>query len=159
VQVSSDTDPHDVTHIVALVQEQLGELAAVQQKRSALTATATAADGAIEVTVDAHRMVTKTVVDDSYLDDFELADLGGHITTAAQAAAREIERQSAALLAPVTERRNEILSHSRPVGDMPSLQELMSILNPERPAADRLRPTDNGDDVWAEGSHYPTVRS
>jgi DNA-binding protein YbaB len=155
--VISDSDPYDATHVVALVQEQLGELAAAQQRRSALTATATAANGAIEVTVDAQRMVTKTVVDESYLADFELADLGGHITTAAQAAARDIERQSAVLLAPLNQRRDEIASYSRPVEDLPSLQELMSVLNP--PTRATAQPTDSGDDDWADGPHYPTVRS
>ena len=44
-----------------LVQEHLAELAIVEKKRAALSATASAADGTVVVTVDARGVVSKTM--------------------------------------------------------------------------------------------------
>jgi DNA-binding protein YbaB len=67
-----------------------------------------AADGTVEVTVDARCMVTEIVIDETYLEEFELAELGGHIVGAARAAGQEVGRQAAALGAPLSERRKAI---------------------------------------------------
>lgn len=131
--MSNDAASQDFSHVLSLVQEQMRDLSVMQQRRAALTATATAADGTVEITVDAQRMVTKTVIDESYLDEFELADLGGYITTAAQDAAREIERKSAGLLTPLTQRRQEISSFSGLVPDSPDFAELLSSLTEMAP--------------------------
>ena len=156
--MNNDAASHDLTHVLSLVQEQMQDLSLMQQKRAALTATATAADKTVEVTVDAQRMVTSTVIDESYLDEFEFADLGGYITAAAQEAAQEIERQSAALLAPLTERRNEISSLSSLVVDAPDFHDLIAGLNPSAPGAPEPRRADDGNDGLEEHSPYPTVR-
>jgi DNA-binding protein YbaB len=154
--VNNDAANDDLINVLALVQEQMQDLSVMQQRRAALTATAKGADGMVEITVDAQRMVTKTVIDEAYLDEFELADLGGHITTAAQQAAQEIERQSAALLAPLTERRQEISSLSGVVGDAPDFSDLMSSLTSfATPASSHA---DDGDDDPKEHSSFPTVR-
>ena len=155
--MNNDDASQDFAHVLSLVQEQMQDLSVMQQKRAALTATATAADATVKVTVDAQRMVTSTVIDESYLDEFELAELGGYITSAAQDAAQEIERQSAALLAPLTERRNEISSLSSLVVDAPDFHDLITSLNP--PAATPApRRADDGNDGLEEHSPYPTVR-
>ena len=154
--MNNDEASQDFAHVLSLVQEQMQDLSLMQQKRAALTATATAAEGTVEVTVDAQRMVTKTVIDESYLNEFEFTELAGHITTAAQEAAHEIERQSAALLAPITERRNEIPSLSSLVVDAPDFHDLITSLNP--PAAGAPEPRRADDDGLDEHSPYPTVR-
>jgi DNA-binding protein YbaB len=156
--VNNDAASHDFAHVLSLVQEQMQDLSVMQHKRAALTATATAADGTVEVTVDAQRMVTKTVIDESYLDEFELAELGGYVTTAAQEAAQEVQRQAAALLAPLTQRRTEISSLSNLVVDAPDFHDLITGLNPPAPAAPGARRADEGDDGSEEHSPYPTVR-
>ena len=115
----NDAARHEMRHVLALVQEQLQELSTIEQKRSAIEATGTAADGLVEVTVNAQRLVTSTVIDEAYLEDFEFAELGGHITTAAQKAGEEVERRSAALLGPMSRRREEITSLEAP--PVPSL--------------------------------------
>lgn len=155
--MSNDAASHDFTHVLSLVQEQMQGLSAMQERRAALTATATAADGTVEITVDAQRTVTKTVVDETYLDEFELSDLGGYITTAAQQAAQEIDRQSAALLAPLTERRQEISSLSGLVADAPDFGELIAGLG-SLAAPPASRADDGGDDGLEEHSPFPTVR-
>lgn len=156
--MNSDDVEHDVTNILSLVQEQMHELSVMQQRRSELTAKGTAADGTVQVTINAGCMVTDTVIDESYLDDFEFADLGTHITTAAQQAVQEIERRAAAMLAPMTERRREISSLSGIVADAPDFGELISTLNSLAPAPDG--PQCGYDDGGAlnEDTRYPTVR-
>ncbi|WAJ46370.1 YbaB/EbfC family nucleoid-associated protein [Mycobacterium sp. Aquia_216] len=156
--MDNDATGHDFAHVLSLVQDQMQELSVMQRKRAALSATATAADGTVQVTVDAQRMVTKTVIDESYLDDYEFTDLGGHITTAAQEAVQEIERQAAALLAPLTERRQEISSLSNLVVDVPEFGDLISGLNPLSSAVPEPRHVDDEDDGIEDGSSYPTVR-
>ena len=62
----------------------------------------------VVVTVNAQRTVVATVVDECYLEDHEFAELGGYVTSAARAAARQVEERSGALLAPMNERREEV---------------------------------------------------
>jgi DNA-binding protein YbaB len=154
-----DNDPlrHDLAEVMALAQDQMRELSAVQQQRMALSGTGTAADGLVEVTVDGQRMVTSTVIQESYLQEFEFADLSGHITAAARAAAEEVERRGAALFAPLTQRRQTISALSGRLVDAPDFNELMSRINPSVPAA-RDSQHDDGDEDWTEDPRYPTVK-
>lgn len=147
----------EVGHVISLVQQQMRELAVMQQKQTALTATGTAAEGMVEVSVDSRRMVTKTVIDESYLDEYEFADLSGHITAAAQSAVQEIERRSAALLAPMTERRQEISSLAGRVADVPNFSELLSGMSSFASDEPRRGGDGVGNDM-EEQSTYPTVR-
>jgi DNA-binding protein YbaB len=154
--VDNDGALHNVADVLALVQEQMADLAVMQQKRSALTATGTAAGGLVEVSVDAQRVVTGVVIDESYLKEFELADLGGHIAGAAQSAGREIEQRSAALLAPVSARRNEISALSGVGVDVAEFGDVMAQLSSGLGVF-----TGSGDDGdgWEQGSSsVPTVR-
>jgi DNA-binding protein YbaB len=126
--MTNDTARHDFAEVLALVQDQMRDLAQLQEKRRLLTATAYAADNTVEVTVDAQRMVTKVVIDESYLEDFEFADLGEIIAGAAREAAEDVERQGAALLAPMTERRGEISALSGAIIDVPEFPEALANL-------------------------------
>jgi DNA-binding protein YbaB len=154
----NDAARHEMRHVLALVQEQLQELSTIEQKRSAIEATGTAADGLVEVTVNAQRLVTSTVIDEAYLEDFEFAELGGHITTAAQKAGEEVERRSAALLGPMSRRREEITSLGGASGAIPDFQELLSGLRSAVPAELSPQTGDGGSTGWDEGSSFPTVR-
>lgn len=143
--------------VLALVQEQMADLAALQQKQSALTAIGTAADRTVEVTVDARGVVTKTVIDASYLDEFEFAELGTHVTAAARAAAAEVGRRAAELIAPLNERRHMLPSLSDIVEGAPDIGALVDDMvatmgpAPARPAQD--------DDGWEEPpAGYPIVK-
>lgn len=148
----NDAAEHDFEHVLSVVQQQMRELAVLQQRRSEITATATAAAGTVKITVDAQRMVINAAVDESYRDEFELADLGGHIVTAAQQAAAEIEERSAALLAPLTERRKEISSL---ITNAPSFDDLLT--GPDNSALSATESV-NGDDGRDEVLRFPTVR-
>jgi DNA-binding protein YbaB len=156
--MDNDAARHELSHVLALAQEQMQELTAIEQKRSAIVASATAADGMVEVTVDAQRLITSTVIDESYLNDFEFADLGGYVTTAARKAGEEVERRSAALLAPMTRRRAELTSQSGSGVDMPDFQELLSGLRSAVPTDVSPHAGDGEGTDWEEGPSYPIVR-
>jgi DNA-binding protein YbaB len=156
--MNNDPLRHDIAEVMALAQDQMRELSVVQQQRMALSGTGTAADGLVEVTVDGQRMVTSTVIQDSYLQEFEFADLSGHITAAARAAAQEVERRGAALFAPVAQRRQAISVMSGRLVDAPNFNELMSRINPAAAAAPNPRHEDDGDQDWTEDARYPTVK-
>jgi DNA-binding protein YbaB len=149
---------HDFAEVMALAQDQMRELSAAQQQRVSLSATGTAADGLVEVTVDAQRTVTSTLIQESYLQEFELADLGGHITTAARAAADEVERRGAALFAPLAKRRQTISALTGTMVDVPDFSELMSRMNLDTPVAEETQ-ADDGDEDWPEDARVPRVRT
>jgi len=97
-------------------------------------------------------------IDEAYLEEFEFADLGGYITTAAQQAAREIEQRAAALLAPLTKRRTEISSLSGLMAEVPDFHDLLAGLTSPAPGAGEAPGADERDDGTHEGSPYPIVR-
>jgi DNA-binding protein YbaB len=150
--LSNDAMRHQVTEVMALVQEQLSDIAAAQRRQAELTAKGAAADGMVEVTVDAAGRVIETVVDESYLDSHEFDELGGHFTEAAQAAAGEVARRIAEIMAPISERRRSLLSMSEGVDGAPDLPAAAPPwLDPFAP---RSKPRTRGDD----GTMFPTVR-
>jgi DNA-binding protein YbaB len=153
ISVDNDGLSHDFNNVLSLVQEQMRDLSVAQKKRAALQATATVAEGCVAVTVDGQRMVTDTMIKESYYDEFDAADLGAYITAAAQQAAREIEHHAAALLAPLTQRRQEISSHAGLLRDAPGFQNLSALI--ESRSADG----DDAAETPDEHTPYPTVRS
>jgi DNA-binding protein YbaB len=156
--MDNDALRHEVDDVVALVQDQMQEFSAIQEKRSAITGKASAADGTVEVTVDAQRMVTGVVIDESYLEDFEFADLGGHVVTAAQAAVDEVAQRSAALLAPMTERRTAILEQAGMVGELPDFQNMLAGLGSLMGKTPTPVPVVDGDGGQDDASVRPIVR-
>jgi DNA-binding protein YbaB len=151
--VDNDAARHELVEALALVQEHMADLAVVKRKRAALSASATAAGGTVKVTVNADGVVSNVAVDESYLDSCELADLGNDVTAAAQAAARDVQGQSAELLAPLAERRERFPSLSDVVDGAPDIRNLLSRFNSavQQSARDRDHDADAGD--------YPIVRS
>jgi DNA-binding protein YbaB len=156
--MDNDSLRHDLAEVMALAQDQMRELTAAQQKRMALSATGTAADGLVEVTVDAQRMVTSTVIHETYLQEFEFTELSGHFTAAAQKAAQELERRGAAIFAPLAQRRQAFSAMSGSLVDAPEFNELMAQLNPAAAAAPNPQRDDDGDEDWPANLQYPTVR-
>lgn len=138
-----------------MVQEQLADIATVQKKQAELTATGTAADGMVEVTVNAHGQLTKTVIDENYLDDHEFDELSDHITEAAQSAARDAVRRVSEMMAPISERRKAFPAMSDIMQGAPDLRDLMPPgLDPfGAPQPRRAPDQDDGTD-----DTFPTVR-
>lgn len=144
--MDNDTARHELIDALALIQEQFADLAVVEEQRAALSSAATRADGTVTVTVDCDGVVIHTAVNETYFDDHDLADLGRHITDAAQDAARDIEQKLAELLAPLAQRREQMPSLSDIVEGAPDIRDLLST----RVAASQAE--DESDD-------FPTVRS
>ncbi|WP_260993721.1 YbaB/EbfC family nucleoid-associated protein [Mycobacterium deserti] len=143
-----------MTEVLALVQEQMADIAAVQRKQAELTASAAVADGMVEVTVSAHGHVIATEIDESYLDEYELQELGDHITAAAQQAARTVADRAAEMMAPIADRRRFLPGLSEIVEGAPDLRDLApQALDPF--AKSETNPHDEDD--TAE-SAFPTVR-
>ncbi|MFV8048814.1 YbaB/EbfC family nucleoid-associated protein [Mycobacterium sp. 48b] len=154
--MSNDALRHQMTEVLALVQEQMADIAAVQRAQAQLTASAEAADGLVEVTVDARGHVVETVIDETYLDEYELEELGGHVTEAAQSAAQLVAQRSAALMMPIDERRRMMPSLSDIVDDAPDLRDLTrSVYGNDDEAVRASQPEDDDRDESA----FPTVRS
>jgi DNA-binding protein YbaB len=151
--MDNDGARHELTDALALLQEHMSELATVERKRAALSATATVADGTVVVTVDAHGVVSNAAIDESYLDERDLAELGDFVTAAAQEAARDVERRSVELLAPLAERRAQFPSLSDIVDGAPDIRNLLANLHPDN----RAQPTTAEHEE--EASPYPIVRS
>jgi DNA-binding protein YbaB len=153
--MSNDGLRHQMTEVLALVQEQMADIAAVQRKQAELTATAVAADGLVEVTVNARGHVVKTVIDEDYLDEYEFEELADHITEAAQAAAQKAAQRVSQMMAPISERRKALPSLSQFVEGAPDLRDLTRAVFEHVPE-DRSRrdPGEGGGDE----SVFPTVR-
>lgn len=124
--MDTDAARHELIDALALIQEQFADLAMVEEERATLSSSATSAGGTVTVTVDCDGVVIHTQVSENYLDDHDLADLGQHITDAAQAAARDIEQKVAELLAPLAQRREQMPSLSDIVEGAPDIRELLS---------------------------------
>ncbi|ORJ64736.1 YbaB/EbfC family nucleoid-associated protein [Mycobacterium simiae] len=154
--MNNDATSQDLVHLLSLVREQLQDLPAMQQKRSSLTAKASAANGTVEVTVDARHCVVKTVIDESYLQEFDFAGLGEHVTKAARLAAQDVEQQALALQALLADRRREILSFSRMVEDAPAFHDAITRLRSTAP--DEGRRARDEDDGFDDFSQFPIVR-
>lgn len=152
--MSNDALRHQMTEVLALVQEQMADIAAVQREQAQLTANAKAADGLVEVTVDARGHVVETVIDETYLDEYELEELGGHVTEAAQSAAQLVAQRSAALMMPIEERRRMMPSLSDVVDSAPDLRDLTRAVYGNDDAVRAAGPEDDDRDESA----FPTVR-
>jgi DNA-binding protein YbaB len=154
--VSNEALRHQLTDVLALVQEQIADIAAVQRKQAEVTASAAAADGLVEVTVNAHGHLIKTAIDETYLDEFEFEELSGHITEAAQTAVRMAATQVAEMMTPITERRQSLPPLSDIIEGAPDLRKLTpTALESFVVTGQRADPDDND---GTDESEFPTVR-
>jgi DNA-binding protein YbaB len=147
--VSNDALRHEFDHVMDLVQNQMRDLASLKERQDRLSATVAVADGMVAVTMNGQRVITDTVIDESFFDDYELNELGGFVTRAAQAAAREVERRVMEMVAPLSDRRQELMDASAHATDVPEMAELFSQLKAFTPSrqADGQQDDDGGDDV------------
>jgi DNA-binding protein YbaB len=140
---------------MGLLQEQMADISRVQKKHAKVRATGAAADGMVKVTVNANGHLIKTVIDESYLKEYEFEELAGHMTEAAKAAVRKSVRRVAEIMAPINDREKSFPALSDIVDGAPDLRDLMppGLL----PVAARPQRQDADDDGGDE-SEFPTVR-
>jgi hypothetical protein len=101
-------------------------MAALEEKRAALRASGRAAEGAVEVTVDARGQLVKVAIDEDYLKDHKFDELGEHITEAARTAAADAGQRMEQMMAPYTARFGSFASLSQKVKGPADLEELLS---------------------------------
>jgi len=116
----------DFVDIIARAQEQMSEIAKLQNQQVALVASATVADGMVTVSVNAQGVVIETKIDRDYFEEFDLDDLSKHITEAAQAAARDVQSRAQELIAPALDRRAVFPSFSEFFEGAPDIGKLVS---------------------------------
>ncbi|MGV0743840.1 YbaB/EbfC family nucleoid-associated protein [Mycolicibacterium sp. XJ870] len=151
--MSNEAMRDQLTEVLGLVQKQMADIAAVRTKQAKLTVARTAADGLVEVTVNAHGQLLKTVIDETYLDEYEFDQLADHITEAAQAAFRDVAQRVADMMAPIGERRRRFPSLAEIVDGAPDLRNLA----PSWPQH-RAEPRSNHDNRGQNGDAFPTLR-
>lgn len=135
----------------------MADIAAMQKKQAELTATGEAADGMVEVTVNAQGQLLKTVIDESYLEEYEFEQLADHVTEAAQAAVRDVTHSLSEMMVPIGERRKRFPSLSQFIEGAPDLRELVPDWS--QPLASTSLRNELGDDDGIHDSAFPTVRS
>jgi DNA-binding protein YbaB len=145
-----------MTEVLALVQEQMADIAAMQKKQAEITAKAAVADGMVEVTVNAHGHLVETSIDESYLDEYEFEELADHITEAARAAAHDAAQRVTEMMVPISERRKRFPSLSEVIDGAPDLRDLVP--PGFQPVAAPGPRQDHVDDDGREQNSFPTVR-
>ncbi|MGY2008197.1 MULTISPECIES: YbaB/EbfC family nucleoid-associated protein [Nocardia] len=110
----------DMATMLEGLGEQFRGIAELQKQRSLLTATVTACDKRIEVTVNADGVLIATRFADDVLD-LSLEEIAENITAAVQAAAAEVAGRGRELMAPLLERRNALPKLSEIVEGAPDL--------------------------------------
>jgi DNA-binding protein YbaB len=160
--LSNDAARHRLTDALAQLQEQIADIVAMRDKQAALKLTGRAADGTVEVTVNARGQLVETVIDEGFLDDHDFEELGEYVTKAAAAAAQEAAHRVAEMLAPINERHSKFPSFSDIIDGMPDPGDLMppglDDFNPAQRRADLSAPSAGGYDDGADETDFPTVR-
>ncbi|MRH88623.1 YbaB/EbfC family DNA-binding protein [Nocardia sp. SYP-A9097] len=109
-------------------QAQMSALTEVHQQRAQLTATGTALQKRVTVTVNADYVVIETRFVDT--EDLTHDELAKAVTEAAQEAATELARKSAELMNPLHERRGRMPKMSDLIEGLPNLDDQLPELIP-----------------------------
>jgi DNA-binding protein YbaB len=159
VQVQGDGRWRELGEALALVDDQMHDLTALQQTRATLVVAAAEADGTVEVSVDAQRLVTKVVIDESYLDEHEFSELGAHLTRAAQAAFHQVDEHAEDFIVAMRRRREAVSAMYEAVVGSSDLPDRLAELGSPAGQAGAVRSGDHDGDGWEHGSALPTVRT
>jgi DNA-binding protein YbaB len=124
-KLSSDAARERIADVLGGLRDQLADMAAMREELAELRVDGRAAEGGVEVTVDARGQLVKTVVDKSFLDDHDFDEVGSYVTEAAQRAATLAARRVAELMAPITERHKRFPSFSEIVEGLPEPRDVM----------------------------------
>ncbi|MFD6158122.1 YbaB/EbfC family nucleoid-associated protein [Nocardia sp. NPDC060256] len=119
--MSNERAKGDVADLLDTVGQHIRSIAEVQQKRVALTATATAAKGQVRITVNADGVVIDTEFGDD-IDEFGYDEIADAVTEATQEAAAEVVRKAEDLIAPIRKTRSRLPSLSSMVDGLPDLR-------------------------------------
>ncbi|MFG1793016.1 YbaB/EbfC family nucleoid-associated protein [Nocardia sp. NPDC049149] len=133
----------DAATMMDALHEHLTGLADIQQQRMALTASASACDKRIQVTVNASGVLIGTVFADD-IGDLTYDEIAEAMTEAVQAAAADVERKGRALLQPLSERRSWLPKLSEMIEGAPNLDPEV----PREPARAVPDLSDAAEHIW-----------
>lgn len=119
----------DMLTMLEGLDEQMRGIAEVQLKRSRLTASASACEERITVTVNADGLLIQTVFADD-IADLTYDEIAEGMTEAVQKAATEVDTLSQDLLAPLRERKSQLPKLSDIIEGAPDLGARMPVAPP-----------------------------
>ncbi|MEU6580750.1 YbaB/EbfC family nucleoid-associated protein [Nocardia sp. NPDC046763] len=117
---------------------QMREIAEASRKRTQLVASASAASGRVQVTVNADGVVIATRFS-SDIGELTYEEIAKAVTTAAQNAATDVARQGRELLQPLRDRRARMPRLSELIEGMPDIESQAPTIEPASLAPPRSR--------------------
>ncbi|MCM6776078.1 YbaB/EbfC family nucleoid-associated protein [Nocardia sp. CDC141] len=150
----------DAAMMMEELTAQLTGIAKIQRERARLTATVTACDKRITVTVNADGILVETRFSDD-IDDLTYDEIAAAMTEAVQAAAADAARLGRELMDPLRERKARLPRLSEMIEGAPDLGSMMPVTPPASTAPpnspERLQAHDTTE---ADGAYrFPARRS
>lgn len=119
----------DAAMMMEAFTEQMSGIAKIQRDRARLTATVTACDKRISVTVNADGILIATKFADD-IKDLSYEDIAAAMTESVQAAAQKVQKLTQELMDPLRQRKNQLPKLSEMLEGAPDLGEMMPIAPP-----------------------------
>ncbi|MGW4841656.1 YbaB/EbfC family nucleoid-associated protein [Nocardia brasiliensis] len=114
----------DAAMMMEAMSEQMQGLAKLQRDRARLTATVTACDKRITVTVNADGILIETKFADD-IGDLTHSEIAGAMTEAVQAAAKKVHEQGRLLMEPLRERKARLPHLSDLIDGVPDTRSMI----------------------------------
>ncbi|RDI63375.1 YbaB/EbfC family nucleoid-associated protein [Nocardia pseudobrasiliensis] len=128
----------DAAMMMEALSEQMSGIAEIQRNRARLTATVTACDKRISVTVNADGILIDTKFADD-IKDLSYEEIAAAMTHSVQAAAQKVQAMTIELMEPLRERKarlprlSEMLEGAPDLGDMMPMTPRVSTAPPNSP--------------------------
>ncbi|MFI6044612.1 YbaB/EbfC family nucleoid-associated protein [Nocardia sp. NPDC051321] len=119
----------DAAMMMEALHEQMQGLAEIHRDRAELTATVTACDKRISVTVNADGILIETLFADD-IDDLTHAEIAKAMTEAVQAAASKVNEQARQLMEPLRERKAQLPKLSDLIENVPDVGSVLPAVPP-----------------------------
>ncbi|GAA5063155.1 YbaB/EbfC family nucleoid-associated protein [Nocardia callitridis] len=119
----------DAAMMMEALSEQMSGIAEIQRGRARLTATVTACDKRISVTVNADGILIATKFADD-IKDLTYEEIATAMTQSVQAAAKKVQKLSRELMEPLRERKARLPRLSEMLDGAPDLGEMMPTVPP-----------------------------
>ncbi|MFI7000534.1 YbaB/EbfC family nucleoid-associated protein [Nocardia sp. NPDC050175] len=119
----------DAAMMMEALSEQMLGIAKIQRDRARLTATVTACDKRISVTVNADGILIETRFADD-VSDLSYDEIAAAITEAVQAAAAQVGERGRRLMAPLRARKDRLPHLTELLEDMPDFRSVIPVPPP-----------------------------
>ncbi|MFI6165463.1 YbaB/EbfC family nucleoid-associated protein [Nocardia sp. NPDC051052] len=138
----------DAALMIEAMSGQMQGIAKIQRDRARLTASVTACDKRITVTVNANGILIDTQFADD-IGDLSYHEIAAAMTEAVQAAALKVIEQGRQLMEPLQERKTRLPRLSDLVADIPDIKSVIPVATPASTAPpnspSRRQPDEAGD--------------